>query len=183
VATTTLQSTNPKETVFMAMTKPEQVFLLLLSNARHGTERAAKLYEEFSQFASETDIKETLQARAFVAKQTLATLDECFRIIGAQPIKQSGRLEEVFADDFRRELNEIQSPAAKALYILAKAVHLQNLRTAEYVALTAAADVTGHHNLGVLLESCLADHLAFVERTRRMIRNAVTERLSERIAA
>jgi hypothetical protein len=66
---------------------------------------------------------------------------------------------------------------------LAKAVHLQNLRTAEYVALTAAADVTGHHNLGVLLESCLADHLAFVERTRRMIRNAVTERLSERIAA
>ena len=167
----------------MAMNKPEEVFLLLLSNARQGTERAAKIYQEISQQAQHPEVKETLQARAFVANKNLATLDECFRVLGAQPLKLSGRLEDVFVEDFRRELNEIQSPVAKALYILAKVTHLQNLRTAEYVALTAAADVTGHYNVGVLLESCLADHVAFVERTRRMIRNAVAERISERIAA
>jgi hypothetical protein len=38
------------------------------------------------------------------------------------------------------------------------------------VALIAMADVTGHFGVGVLLESCLADKVAFVERTRRLIR-------------
>ena len=165
------------------MTKPQEVFLLLLSNARHGTERAAKIYHEISQKSQIPEVREVLQARSFVAEKTLETLDECFKLIGAHPVKTDGRLEDVFLQDFRRELNDIQSPGARALYILAKTSHLQNLRTAEYVALTAAADITGHHSIGVLLESCLADHLAFVERTRRMIRNALTERVTERLAA
>ena len=42
----------------------------------------------------------------------------------------------------------------------------------EYVALIAAADLTGHDAVGVLLETCLADKLAFVERTRRLIRGS-----------
>jgi ferritin-like metal-binding protein YciE len=167
----------------MAMNKPEEVFSTLLSNARHGTERSIKIYEEIGQLAQQPEVKEVLGARAFVAKTTLEKLDECFRIMGTQPQKLSGRLEEVFAEDFRREVGEIQAPGAKALYILIKAAHLQNLRTAEFVALTAAADLTGHHDLGVLIESCLADHLAFVERTRRAIRNVISERVAERKAA
>jgi len=53
--------------------------------------------------------------------------------------------------------------------------------------LVAAADITGHYRTGVLLESCLADKLAFVERTRRMIRNVVeakvAKKMGERVAA
>jgi ferritin-like metal-binding protein YciE len=104
-------------------------------------------------------------------------------LIGEKPIKLSGRLEEVFAEDFRRELAEINNPLAKRLFVLAKASHLTHLRIAQYIALVAAADLTGHPAVGVLLESCLADNLAFVERTRRFIRNVVEERIGERLAA
>ncbi len=167
----------------MAMTKPEEVFLLLLSHARQGAERSANIYQEVGQLAKDPEIEQALEARAFVSKQTLATLDECFRLIGQKPVKLTGRLEEIFAEDFRRELNEIQSPVARKLYILAKVAHLQNMRIGEYVALTAAADATGHYNIGMLLESCLADNIAFVERTRRFVRNAIITKVGERIAA
>jgi hypothetical protein len=57
------------------------------------------------------------------------------------------------------------------------------MRTAEYVTLIAAADVSGHHGVGVLLESCLADHLAFVERTKRLIRRIVEAKIAARAAS
>jgi hypothetical protein len=93
-------------------------------------------------------------------------------------MKLSGHLHDVFVEDFRRELGEIQSPEAKLLFILVKASHLVHLRIGEYVALIAAADVTGHFGVGVLLESCLADTLSFVERTRRLIRDLHRERVA-----
>ena len=86
-----------------------------------------------------------------------------------------------FVEDFRRELAEIQNPAAKRLFILVKAIHLTHLRIAQYTALVAAADVTGHYGVGVLLESCLADKLAFVERTRRLIRNVIEARVAKKM--
>jgi len=93
----------------------------------------------------------------------------------------------VFIEDFKRELAEIQSPAARHLYIFAKATHLAHLRFAEYAALVAAADATENNGVGVLLESVLADKLAFLERDRRLVRHLmagrIKERLAERIAA
>ena len=124
-----------------------------------------------------------MNARAFIAEKNLEALDQCFKLIGDKPVKLSGRLQEVFIEDFKRELGEIQSPAARHLYILAKAVHLAHLRFAEYVALIAAADVTGHFAVGVLLESALADKLAFLERTRRLMRHVVEGRIAERMVA
>jgi hypothetical protein len=103
--------------------------------------------------------------------------------MGAEPMRTRGRTEEVFAEDFRRELMEIQSPAATALYIVTKATHLQNLRTGEYVALTTTADVTGHPEIAALLDRCLADHIILVDTTRGMIRHAVMERISGRLVA
>src|SRR5262245_28951946 len=153
----------------MAARDPKEVFVQLLSNVRQGTERTTKVFQEISQIAQNPDIKEALEARVFVSDQILARLDECFKLIGEQPMKLTGRLHDVFVEDFRKELAEIQSPAAKHLFILAKALHLIHLRVAEYVALIAAADVSGHYGVGVLLETCLADKLAFVERTRRLI--------------
>jgi len=162
---------------------PKEVFVTLLSDVRQNTERAAKVYQEIGQIAQDSQIQEALEARGFVAEKTLEKLDECFKLIGEQPVKLSGRLQEVFVEDFRKELNEIQGPVARRLFILAKLMHLTHLRIAEYMVLTAAADLAGHHGVGVLLESCLADKLAFVERNRRLIRNVVEAKVAERKGA
>jgi len=80
-------------------------------------------------------------------------------------------------------LAEIQNPIAKALFLLARANNLIHLRIAEYVSLVAAADLTGHYAVGVLLESCLADKMAFVERNRRFVRNYVANKVAAKGAA
>jgi ferritin-like metal-binding protein YciE len=167
----------------MPVKTPRELFVSLLSDVRHSTERAAKIYQEIGQMAQDPQIKEALEARAFVSEKVLATLDQCFKLIGERPVKLTGRLEEVFVEDFRREVNEIQSPVAKHLFILAKLSHLTHLRIGEYVALTAAADLAGQHGVGVLLESCLADKLAFAERTQRLIRHIAETKVAERKGA
>jgi ferritin-like metal-binding protein YciE len=167
----------------MPVKNPKEMFVLMLSDLRQGTERTTKIFEEISQVAQNPDIKEALEARVFVSGKILDTLDQCFKLIGEQPVKLSGRLYEVFAEDFRRELNEIQNPTARNLFVLAKASHLIHFRIAEYDVLIAAADLSGHYGVGVLLESCLADKLAFVERTKRLIRNIAEVKVAERIAA
>ena len=159
---------------------PKEAFLILLSHVRQATERGTKIYEELGQVVQDPQVKEALDARAFVAQGVLARLDQCFKIIGEEPVKLTGHLQEVFLEDFRKELNEIQSPVARRLFVLAKLVHLTHLRIGEYVALVAAADVAGHYGVGLLLESCLADKLAFVERTRRLIHAIVEVRVAER---
>ena len=167
----------------MIVKNQKELFVMLLSDARQNAERSTKLYQEISQAAQDPDIKEALESRAWISEKDLAAIDRCFQLIGEQPVKLSGRLQEVFVEDFRRELAEIQNPIAKHIYVLAKASQLVHLRMAEYVALVAAADVTGHYAVGVLLESCLADKLAFVERTRRLIRNFVATKLAAKAAA
>jgi ferritin-like metal-binding protein YciE len=162
---------------------PKDVFLILLSNVRQATERGAKFYDEVGDIAKDPEIKEALEARAFVSKGVLARLDECFRILGEKPVQLSGELREMFIEDFRKEFNEIQGPVARRLFVLAKLIRLTHLRIGEYVALTAAADLAGHHGVAVLLETCLADKLAFVERNRRLIRRIAEERIAERLAA
>jgi hypothetical protein len=57
------------------------------------------------------------------------------------------------------------------------------MRIGEYVALIAAADMTGDYGVGVLLESCLADKLAFVERTRRLLRHVIESKAASRLVA
>jgi ferritin-like metal-binding protein YciE len=167
----------------MPVKDPKEVFLLLLSNVRQGAERGAKIYDEISELAQDPDIKEALESRALIAEQAVTKLDRCFELIGEKPVKSPGRIQEVFVEDFRKELAEIQSPVARRLFILAKANHLTHLRIGEYVTLTAAADLTGHYGVGVLLETCLADKLAFVERNRRFIRNIAEAKVRERMAA
>jgi len=167
----------------MPVKNPKELFVLLLSDLRQGNERTAKILEEISGIAQDPDVKEALEARQFVSQNVRNTLDQVFKLIGEQPVKLSGRLYEVFAEDFRRELAEIQNPAARHLFILAKISHLIHFRIAEYKALIAAADLTGHYGVGVLLESGLANNLALVERTHRLIRAIAEAKVAERIAA
>jgi len=166
----------------MPVKTPRELFVMLLSDVRQNTERSAKIYQEISQLAQDPDMKEALESRAWISDKDLSAIDRCFQLIGERPVQLSGRLQEVFVEDFRRELTEIQNPIAKHLFVLAKANNLIHLRIAEYAALVAAADLTGHYGVGVLLESCLADKLAFVERTRSLIRNLVTAKLEARVA-
>lgn len=166
----------------MPVKSRKELFLLLLSHARQGTERAAKIFQELSEAAQSPEIEEALSARTFVTQKTLATLDEAFRLIGEKPVNLSNRLHDVFVEDFRRELEEIQTPEARRLYVLATASHLIHMRIGEYVALIAAADMSNHYGVGVLLESCLADALAFVERTRRLIRSILEAKLTAKAA-
>jgi ferritin-like metal-binding protein YciE len=156
----------------------KELFIIMLSDLRRGAERSSEIYKEMSELAQDPDLREALQARVFVSDQILDTLDECFKLIGEKPKKVSERLYEVFEEDFRRELGEIQSPEARRLFILARATRLMHLRIGEYMTLIAAADLSGHYGVGVLLESCLADKLAFVERTRRLIGERVRQKLA-----
>ncbi len=167
----------------MPVKNPKEVFLMLLSDARNNTERSAEVYREVSEVAQNPDVKEALAARAFVTERNLEALDQCFEIIGEEPVELNGHLQKIFVEDFKREVAEIQSPAARHLYILAKAIHLAHWRMAEYTALVAAADVTGHYGVGVLLESILADKLAFLERDRRLVRHVIEGKIAERLAA
>ena len=76
----------------MAVRDPKDVFLTLLSDVRQNTERAAKVYQEMGQMAQDPEIKEALEARAFVSQKTLEKLDQCFKLVGEQPVKLTGRL-------------------------------------------------------------------------------------------
>ena len=166
----------------MPVKDPKEVFLFLLSEARQGTERSTKVYQELSQAVQDPDIKEALESRAWISEKDLSAIDRCFELIGEKPVRLSGRVQEVFAEEFRKELAEIQNPTAKAFFLLTRANQLTHLRIAEFVALVAAADVTGHYSVGVLLESCLAQQVAFVKRTRRIIGNVVAAKLAAKLA-
>ena len=167
----------------MPVKNPKELFVRMLSDLRQGTEKTTKVFQELGEVAQDPDVKEALEARVFVSHKILDTLDQCFKLMGEQPQKLGGRLHDLFAEDFRRELDEIQNPTVRHLFILAKASHLIHFRISEYSALIAAADLSGHYGVGVLLESCLADKLAFAERTRRLIQNIAATRVAGKIAA
>jgi Mn-containing catalase len=161
----------------MPIKTPKELFVLMLSDLRHGAERSHQIYEELGNAAQEKEIKEALDAREFISSQILSRLDECFRLIGEKPVARNQRLYDTFAENFREELKEIQSPLLRRMFVLSKAVRLMHLRIGEYTALIAAADTLEHPAVGVLLESCLADKLAFAERTKRLIREHLREKV------
>lgn len=162
----------------MPITSPRDLCLYMLSELRHGTERSERVYQELGEAAQNPAIKEALDSRELISSQILTRLDQCFKLIGEKPVKINQRLHDVFIEDFRRELTEIQGPVARRLFVLAKASHLAHLQVASYIVLIAVADTLGRPGVGVLLESCLADKLAFMERTKRIIGEVIAERVS-----
>ena len=165
----------------MPIKNPKELFLFMLSDLRQGTERTTKIFDEISQLAQDPDIKEAMEARVFVSQKILSTLDQCFKLIGEQPVKLSGHLYDVFAEDFRREVAEIQDTKTRRFYILAKLNNLAHLRAAEYKTLIAAADVSGNYGVAALLETCLADKLALAERTQLWLRRVAEIEIAEKI--
>src|SRR5262252_5274873 len=102
----------------MPIKNQKEIFVLLLTNIRNGVQRQTSIYQEMGQLVQDPEIKEAIDARVFLTEKTLSTLDEVFRLIGEQPMKSTGRLQEIFVEEFRKELNDIQAPIARHLYIL-----------------------------------------------------------------
>jgi ferritin-like metal-binding protein YciE len=165
------------------MKNPKELFVQMMSVSLRGTERSIQIYQEMSKMAQDTDVKESLEARALIAQTDVTKLENCFKLIGEKPMEPNMRIQEIFVEDFRREVGAIESPVGKLLYILSSANFLTHLRIAGYETMIALADRTGHHGVGVLLESCLADKIAFAERNRRFIRKFAESKIAERMAA
>src|SRR5258708_39526703 len=115
----------------MPVKSPRELFVMLLSDVRRNTERSAKIIQEISQQAQDPDVKEALESRAWITEKDLSAIDQCFQMIGERPVQLSGRLEEVFVEDFRKEVTEIQNPVAKSVFLLSKVSRLSHLRVAE----------------------------------------------------
>src|SRR5258708_10226942 len=125
----------------MTVKNPKELFVMLLSDARQSTERSTNFYQEISQAAQDPDIKEALESRAWISEKDLSSIDRCFELIGEKPVKLSGRLQEVFVEDFRRELAEIQNPVANPIFVFANTTHLAHLRLAASVPLVPTSAV------------------------------------------
>jgi ferritin-like metal-binding protein YciE len=115
----------------MPVNNPQEMFVLLLSDVRRKTERSIDFYREASKVAEEPEIKEAIEAREFVAQKSLDKIDEAFKLINQKPVTLTGRTEEVFVEDFRRELAEIKSPVVKRSFVLSKLMHLTHWRIGE----------------------------------------------------
>lgn len=112
---------------FMPIKDPD-LFPWMLSDLRQGAQSSTTIFQDSSQIGQELDVKEALEARVCVSGQVLNTLDECFKLVGQKPQKMTRRLQEVFVEDFKRELAEIQSPEARRPFIVMKAIHLVHFR-------------------------------------------------------
>ena len=170
----------------MPIKDSKEIFVRLLSDVREGGERTTTIFQELGQIVQDPDIKQALDARAFVSHKVVETLDQCFKMIGEQPVKLSGtraKIYEVLSEDFRKEVAEIQDTRARRFFILAKLNNLAHFRAAEYKTLIAAADVSGNYGVATLLEVCLADKLALAERTTQWIRRLAEMEMSEKITA
>jgi ferritin-like metal-binding protein YciE len=167
-----------KEQSIMPVKSPKELFVAMLTALRNSTERSSTIYTELSELAQNPEIQEALAARAYISRQDVAKLDEAFKLVGEKPVNWVEHVQETLMEDFRKQLAEVQSVEARRLLILAKASQVSHLRTAAYTALVAAADITGNYGVGVLLESCLADNLAFAERTRHLVRKVIEARVA-----
>ncbi|MCL5266235.1 MAG: ferritin-like domain-containing protein [Chloroflexi bacterium] len=154
----------------MTIQKAEELFLYTLSHLHNSENHLLRTVQEMSKAAHDKDIKEALELRVYLSKQAISNIEECFRLLGKQPMKVSSRFQDVWMEDFLKELNEIQAPALKALYTIHKVRQIQEMHIAEYAALENMAQLMGNFPVATLLERNLEDKVAFVEQTDEIIR-------------
>lgn len=92
------------------------------------------------------------------------------------------RIYEVLAEDFRKEVADIQDTKTRRFYILAKLNNLAHFRAAKYKTLIAAADISENYGVAALLEICLADKLALAERAQQWLCRIAETEVAEKIA-
>ena len=163
----------------MPIATPKDLFVVMLSDLRHGAERSQIVYKELAEAAQDPEIKEVLDARASITGNILSRLDECFKLIGEKPVPPDPKVREEFVEGFRKELAEIKAPLVRKLFVLSRAHRLLHLRIAEHEALIAASGMLAHPAVRLHLEAILAEKRAHAEALKRLI----AERVREKIAA
>lgn len=157
----------------MMVESPKDLFEFLLSGATDDAERLARALDELSRNAEDKNIEDALNAQVFVLKNIVGVLGQCFWLLRSQRTEIRGRLLDMFMEEYRRELVEVTSPTARRLLVLAKANLLIQLSIGEFTSLTAIAEMTGDSGIALLLDGCLAENRAFIQRTTCLIGNIV----------
>ena len=175
-----------EDIVTMAIQNAEDLFVSMLSHLHASEGRLQRVCEEMSKVAENDNVKEALEVRGFLTKQAVSSIEECFRILGRQPSEPSTRFEEVWLENVRNVLKEIESPVLKGMYIIHKIRELQNLHVAEYRGLVAMAYLAENYPVATLLARNLADKVEFIDRTDELIREigkgVITARILRRVA-
>jgi ferritin-like metal-binding protein YciE len=161
----------------MVIKEPKELFVKILSNLREHEYGLTDTLNTLRENIQDLGTKEYFESLAYLSEKNVETIDKCFKMINEKPVKTDDKLKELFLEDFKKEFNEIQSPLAKVVYFVAKANHLMNVKAGEWTTLIAMSDVSGNRGVGVLLESCFAQKLAFIKRARRRIRALIEEEI------
>jgi hypothetical protein len=161
----------------MTIKEPKQLFVKMLSDLRQHEYGLTDTLNTLRENAQDQNIKEYFESLAYLSEKNVETIDKCFKMIKETPVKTDDKLKELFLEDFKKEINEIQSPLAKIVYFLAKANHLMNVRAGEWISTIAMSNISGNRGVGVLLGSCFAQKLAFIKLARRRIRTLIEEEL------
>ena len=85
----------------MPINNSKELFVRMLSDVRQRTEHMTKIYQELSGIAQDPNIKEALESRVFLQDKILGSLDRCFKLVGEKPVAVTGRLHDVFVEDFK----------------------------------------------------------------------------------
>lgn len=170
----------------MPIQSAEELFIRLLSDTYASESRLLQGMEDLSKVVQDKNIQDVLNVRTYLTKQDVSNIEECFRLLGKEPVKSESRFREVWLEDLRREVTEIQPPALKAIYAIQALQQIQQFHIARYAVLTLMANLAGYMGVATLLEHTMADKMAFVERANDLIREAGREvfvaRLRERAA-
>lgn len=154
----------------MSIQNAQDLFVTVLSDLHQREQKALQFWQEMSRQAQNEEIKEILDTRAHLTRQSISNLEECFKILGKQPVTTSGRVHDVVVENFRETLDEIQEPRLKGLYVLHAIREVVQFHISEYVTLATMAEVMGNIPVSALLESNLAEKMVFVERVRTLLR-------------
>lgn len=166
----------------MAMTNAEELFYGLLSDVLAREQFQSGFWDQLSQQAQDPEVKDILTVRGYFAKQDAANIEKCFQLLGKQPTRPNVQAYQTMLEDWRRELDSIQNPTMRGLYVLAKIRHIQNWRIGEYMTLAWMAEAVGNVAVASLIEHNLADTVDFVERTRERFRDRVRQAIGTRMA-
>ena len=166
----------------MAMTNAEELFYSMLSDVLAREQFQSQFWDQLSQQVQDPEARDIISVRGYFAKQDAANIEKCFQLLGRQPTRPNVQAYQTMLEDWRRELDTIQHPGMKALYVLAKIRNIQNWRIGEYMTLSMMAEAVGNVAVASLLEHNLADTVDFVERSRERFRDRVRQVISGRAA-
>ncbi|NLD99815.1 MAG: DUF892 family protein [Fibrobacter sp.] len=148
----------------MGIYNTRELYIKMLSDVLKREERVSEIFTMLREIAQDSRIKELLDSAMYLTENSCASLDRCFKMIGEKPVASESKLLDVFIDDFKRELESIQAPVAKVLYIASKASHLIQIRIGELETLVLMSDMNGHPGVSLLLDSVLSQKQVFIDR-------------------